>query len=599
MDSRYSNRGQDRYNPSQSTLQGFERQRGPDLSLQGQQIPPSDPYARPTSTKELFNPRSQDRYNPQSTFQNYDRQPRNDPNLQSQQIGYPDAYNRTGSSKEIKPPQNPPLQPSVRKAPPNDPKLEGFSATKTKKTTFIDKPQETGKPIEEEYIKNLQQQLYYLEMEIKLTKEQSKERAGKFMGGLEAGPLTENMVVLKSKYQKIQKDLEAKIDSLQNENRELMGRNQAFQTNLNRAIDDKSELQAKLREDTEHFDIDGEKYRKAITATIFQKEESAKKLGESTKERDLAKTYASETRIKLDRQATQIQALEDKVAQAEIFNNKLIEEKNKQLIELQDRLFKLEEDLKNQSTMTFLSDRLGYLNYQKQEVELERDNLLNKIKALKHTKQMIEKACRQAAADKRDLQNQVEDMKMDMEREKTQQEALLTKRLKEREKKELSIANQNVEDARRDSQYHMDNLKIKINENNELIEIKNQLTYDTAEIKGKSEVLEEDVKILKQKGMNLESDLKDTQFKIRVFEDRNKVLINDIEKDVRDSKHLAQENQELKAKIEFLTKKLDMNEMLKNIDLEELRALAKSNIQVNDTISQLISKWDNIQGERI
>lgn len=547
MDSRYNSKAQDRYSTPQSTLQGFEKSRN-ELSLQGERIGAQDPY-RPLAS----------------------------------------------SSSNLK--QQPQLQTSVRKAPLNDTKLEGFSASKSQKAVSYTQP-EAQKPIEEEFIRNLQQQLYFLEMEIKLTKEQSKERAGKFMGGLEAGPLTENMVVLKSKYSKMQKELEAKVDALSAENRELMSRNGAFQANLQRAVDEKAELTTRLKEDTERFDIDGEKYRKAISSTSFQKEENAKKLSESTKERDLSKTYANETRIKIDRQGTQLSSLEDKAAQAEVFNNKLIEEKNKQLIDLQDKLFKLGEDVKNQSTMTFLQDRMSYLNYQKQDVELDRDNLLNKIKSLKHTKEMIQKASKLAAAEKRDLANLAEDMKNEMEREKTQQDQLLTKRLKEREKRELCIAYQTVEDSRRDSQYHMDNLRIKINENNELIEAKNQMTYDIAETKGKSEVLEQEFQMLKIKSMNLESDLKDMHFKIRIFDDRNKGFVNEIERDVREAKHLAEENQELKGKIEFLLKKVDLNEVLKNIDLEELRTLSKSNVQVNETISMLVNKWENIQGEK-
>ena len=129
-----------------------------------------------------------------------------------------------------------PKRVTVSKASPSDTKLEGFSLSKARQDTST--PAGHTKPIEDDYINNLQQQIYLTEMEIKLIKDQEAARANKFMGGLDAGPLTENLVMLKGKYKKIQEDLQAKIDELAHENRELQAKNSTSNINYSRFLED-------------------------------------------------------------------------------------------------------------------------------------------------------------------------------------------------------------------------------------------------------------------------------------------------------------------------------------------------------------------------
>ena len=108
---------------------------------------------------------------------------------------------------------------------------------------------------------------------------------------------------------------------------------------------------------------------------------------------------------------------------------------------------------------------------------------------------------------------------------------------------------------------------------------------------------------LESKAVSLESDLKESQFQLTVTKERvryiqNEILQEDVEREAQILHQLQSENEELRVKESFLSKKLELNEQLKNIDLEELRILSKSNIVVNDTINQLISKWELIKTTR-
>jgi len=69
----------------------------------------------------------------------------------------------------------------------------------TQRPVFTDN---TNKLVQDEFIKNLQQQLYFMELEIKLLKERENERDS--LTGLEltdGQPLNENMIQFKAKYQ--------------------------------------------------------------------------------------------------------------------------------------------------------------------------------------------------------------------------------------------------------------------------------------------------------------------------------------------------------------------------------------------------------------
>ena len=305
------------------------------------------------------------------------------------------------------------------------------------------------------------------------------------MGGLDAGPLTENLVMLKGKYQKIQGELQGKIDELTHENRELGGKNSSANINYSHFLEEIKDLGKRLDLERNQFDKESEKYRKAISTATFLKEENAKVLSDSTKARDIAKTYTGETRIKIERQGTLLTSLEEKLSQAETFKTKVIDEKNKQILNLQEKLVQLKDDLRNSSTLGTVQEKLTFMNAARQEIEMERDNLVNRIKTLKQSKVMIEKASVQLAKEKRVLVTQVEELKMTMDREKGQQEAILTQKVKQKESRELNMNLTYVEDTRAEVENTMILLKNLNSMNSELSEERTKLHYDIEELKEK------------------------------------------------------------------------------------------------------------------
>jgi hypothetical protein len=62
------------------------------------------------------------------------------------------------------------------------------------------------------------------------------------------------------------------------------------------------------------------------------------------------------------------------------------------------------------------------------------------------------------------------------------------------------------------------------------------------------------------------------------------------------NEQLEKENTELKKKIALTIQKIDINNLLKDIDIEELQLLAKNNKQMNFTLENMMTKWNCIVG---
>mmetsp|Transcript_29629 Transcript_29629/g.28853 ORF Transcript_29629/g.28853 Transcript_29629/m.28853 type:complete len:113 (+) Transcript_29629:1277-1615(+) len=63
---------------------------------------------------------------------------------------------------------------------------------------------------------------------------------------------------------------------------------------------------------------------------------------------------------------------------------------------------------------------------------------------------------------------------------------------------------------------------------------------------------------------------------------------------IKKNEDLEKENQELNIEIEQTIQKIDINSLLKEIDVEDMRLLAQNNKNMNMALHNLISKWEVI-----
>jgi len=57
---------------------------------------------------------------------------------------------------------------------------------------------------------------------------------------------------------------------------------------------------------------------------------------------------------------------------------------------------------------------------------------------------------------------------------------------------------------------------------------------------------------------------------------------------------LEAENKQLNAKIDQVIQNIQINNLLKDIDIEDLKLLAKNNQQMNYALESLITQWNHI-----
>ncbi len=56
-----------------------------------------------------------------------------------------------------------------------------------------------------------------------------------------------------------------------------------------------------------------------------------------------------------------------------------------------------------------------------------------------------------------------------------------------------------------------------------------------------------------------------------------------------------EENKKIQKEISMTMQKIDINNLLKEIDIEDMKILSQTNKQMNSAIHNLISKWETIQ----
>ena len=63
----------------------------------------------------------------------------------------------------------------------------------------------------------------------------------------------------------------------------------------------------------------------------------------------------------------------------------------------------------------------------------------------------------------------------------------------------------------------------------------------------------------------------------------------------RDLKVLEEECVRLKAKLKYLNENFSFQEILGGVNIDDLKSTVTNNLVVNDTINNLLSRWDNIK----
>lgn len=463
------------------------------------------------------------------------------------------------------------------------------SASKLKSKT----PAQT---LEEEYIHNLQQQAYFLELELKLLKDKEREQKNMFpMDGMENNPLSDNIVALKSKYKKLQADLQKNINTLSEENKELAVTYLSFQKVLEKVSSDRAQSEKKYIDYVNYSRGEIDRLKKILNNEIQSKEDLGKKINEVSREKELGTTWAQELKIKFSKQELNINKTQQKIQEIEDYKNRIVEEKNRKIQELQNQADKLNTDIQSNKTLSTLLKQIDETTKAIDDLSIERDKFTNKVRSLEFAKDLVDKSCSQLNLEKRQLASQLNELKSEIQKDKAYQESLVTKRLKDLDSKPIKNSLRDLEVARKELSFQLDQLKQKSVENIALIEEKNKLDEEfNKETKIINDLDKEHHRLIDYV-KELTEEMHNASYTFSQLSEKYLSMSKEKEKITEESRKVFQENSALKAQVMYLNKTLELNDQLKNLNLEDLKSLNRSNLQVNDTLEALMNKWESIQ----
>ena len=133
----------------------------------------------------------------------------------------------------------------------------------------------------------------------------------------------------------------------------------------------------------------------------------------------------------------------------------------------------------------------------------------------------------------------------------------------------------------------------------DLLEKKNKLLQDLA-------LLDANIKEFKIQDSEIKEEIVKTKTDINQTDDflnSNKDILVDL---IQENERLRNENDELEQNIkktridiEEIQQKIELNAMLKDIDINELKVLSQNNAIVNNNINNLLSKWDKVHSKLV
>lgn len=458
------------------------------------------------------------------------------------------------------------------------------------------KPKTKAQSLEEEYIHNLQQQAYFLELELKLLRDKEREQKNMFPSdGLENGPLSENIIQLKAKYKKLQQDLEKNIGTLSEENKGLAVTYLTMQKLLEKVSQERASSEKKYSEFLNFSRGELERMKKILSSETAAKDELLKKIAEVSKEKELNTNWANDLRLKFSKQELQISKTQQKIAEIEEFKNQIVEEKNRKIAELQADTSRIDGQIKGNKTLTNILKEIEETVKLIDELSIERDNLMNKVRGLEFSKDLIDKSCSQLNSEKRQLTSQLNELKSEMQKDRAYQETLVTKRLKDLDSKAIKNSLRDLETSRKEASFQHDQFKQKSIENVMLIEERNKLAEEFKKESDSFQEQQNEYSRLLEHIKGLTSEMQSAQFAFGQLNDKFSQMNKERIKINEENRKVFKENSELKSQVLYLTKRLEMNDQLKNLNIEDLKSLNRSNLQVNDALEVLMTKWDTIQ----
>ena len=462
-------------------------------------------------------------------------------------------------------------------------------------------PAMTQKGKDDEYISGLQRQVYYLELEMKLMKDREAETKNK-VGGYEVlfrdgVPLNENFLALKTKYtnerdhfENVINALTVNINSTENENQNLQlmieRTNKSYYDIIQHFSNSNNDYGMKI------FDINGKVFNElnSLTSLTNDKNKISK---------DMFK-FSSEN-VHFNRAIEKNNLFKEDIGEKNEKIKKHDEEKFQEIDRLTERSVleydALERKLMNNSRLKKLEDENMELLSKITKLESESHMSQAKIAEIQNT-QVVNKKHLLDEELTRNIHLKVnEELNGDLDNLSKLNEEKMKEKVKESEAKQILVIKNQISDSELKMGLLLNKYKEEETIARNLLEEKNALmqkissvkedidNQNDVEVKTKGEIIE-----VKDNINQLNEIINDNNAHLEVLVDENKKMSEENEKYEKDIK-------DLRVKIDEIQQKIELNSMLKDIDIGELKMLTQNNAIVNNSINTLITKWDKVHAK--
>lgn len=459
-------------------------------------------------------------------------------------------------------------------------------------------PLNQKKTMEDDYISNLQKQIYYLELETKLMKDREIETKNK-VGGYEilfrdGVPLNEHFLALKTKYTKEKDEFDNIIMNLENKIIETENENKYFENEIMNSQNNYDTLNKRKVDSDLNYDLKINDLKKKIinekNLITYYKEENDKLSKElfalNSANGHLSRTIEKNNLFKEnddEKKDIEKKKKDDKFIQT----NKLVE---RSLIEEQTLKRKYEKS----SHVKLIEEENTQLITNINKLDREFHMCQAKITELENTRELNLKYLKDEAVNKQIHERENQRLNQDLESLGKLNEENLRLKVKENEQNQLVLVDNKIRNAeiRMNSLLNLfksveKNARDLLDEKNELSQELARLIEEETNFEGRETSLNSDILNIKN-----ETDELDLFTKEKI--DNNLKLEEENKKYELDNQRLEEEIRINKINIEELKQKAQLNEMLRDVDINELKSLTQNNSLVNQSINQIMSKWDKV-----
>ena len=482
----------------------------------------------------------------------------------------------------------------------------GYDASKTAgRKDLMDRGDDKAiKQLEEEYILNLQKQIALMEQELKLLKEreieQNKSAAGYEVLLKDGIPVNEHFIALKNKYNIEKEDWEKKLNNFDEDNKSEIKNNR--------------EKTHKIEILNHEFEVISDRYNYFKKETTVRIEDLESKIFNEKNTLAKLKKERDEINSKLIELETENAQLDRLIARNKMFNKKPDElkrrkeendKRDKRMRELNEHVARLDLELLQQKMK--LEDK-DLIKKQNEEVlkkgqdfsklDIEINIAKSRIKELEGVKNMNMRILQDIYAEKRDLEKENQEMEEKLEKKpESAGDAKFLEEMKIKENEKQAELQSKITADREFTENLLNTLKDEEGKAKDMLDEKVRLEN---ELKLNNEDLE--------KYMDTHKNNEDEKIRLKNLEDVLSSKKERLTKEVADfdtenndykakNEELEAENAELERKIKIMIQKIDVNNLLKEVNVDDLVLATKNNKQVNALLMSMINKWQNVAEE--